>query len=63
MATTANGGLIEGVEKNGFCVFSILVSKKEAVCLDCGIVPPVFPLIENETERTVGVRLTSSLNF
>ena len=46
MATTAadNGGLImtEGVEKNGFCVFSILMSAKEAVCPDGRIVPAVF---------------------
>jgi hypothetical protein len=46
VATTAadNGGLImtEGVEKNGFCVFSILMSAKEAVCPDGRIVPAVF---------------------
>ena len=46
MAMTAadNGGLImtEGVEKNGFCVFSILMSAKEAVCPDGRIVPAVF---------------------
>ena len=31
-----------GGEKNGFCVFSILMSKKEAVCPDGRIVPAVF---------------------
>jgi hypothetical protein len=44
MTAADNGGLImtEGVEKNGFCVFSILMSAKEAVCPDGRIVPAVF---------------------
>jgi hypothetical protein len=44
VATTAadNVGRAAAVEKNGFCVFSILMSKKEAVCPDGRIVPAVF---------------------
>jgi hypothetical protein len=37
-----NGGRAAAVEKNGFCVFSILMSKKEAVCPDGRIIPAVF---------------------
>jgi hypothetical protein len=37
-----NGGRAAAVEKHGFCVFSILMSKKEAVCPDSRIVPAVF---------------------
>jgi hypothetical protein len=44
VATTAadNGGRAAAVEKNGFCFFSILMSKKEAVCPDGQIVPAIF---------------------
>jgi hypothetical protein len=37
-----NGGRAAAVEKSGFCVFSILMSKKEAVCPDSRSVPAVF---------------------
>jgi hypothetical protein len=41
-AADNGGGRAAAVEKNGFCVFSIFMSKKEAVCPDGRIVPAVF---------------------
>jgi hypothetical protein len=37
-----NGERAAAVEKNGFCVISILMSKKEAICPDGRIVPAAF---------------------
>jgi hypothetical protein len=38
----AAAGMVCGGEKNCFCVFSILIFGKEAVCLDGIFVPAVF---------------------
>jgi hypothetical protein len=43
MTAADNGGRAAAVEKNnGFCIFSIFMSEKEAVCPDGRIVPAVF---------------------